>query len=389
MVVAVATLVVLHCRPVAAQEGVSSSPESPEMVSARRPVVCVIVPLTGPHEGLGKRVRRAIEAVLEGETVTVRAMDSREPEPAAQVARARSIGCDLAIGGIGDRESRTMAEAAAVATMPFLALGAEPDERTRSKVIWVRTSRAETLAAIAQHAIQDEGRDVAHVLVPDSPYGRRVAASFRSEFEVSGGRVVTQRVVPLGEDLAKTAALFAAARAVASGGSDEMGGPRRLGGACEVLFLGFDLISAFRLVPLLEFEGVFLRKVGCPPMMVVGTPLWNNRARVSRLGDTLNGVRFADLELPEGETEVLDAEARDAGLLAKTLLSKWEGRRSEAGVGDKEEDGWADISRWAEGVAFRGATGDLKVRGGRVVGRRLRVFEIHDGTLRPACKDIE
>ncbi len=355
----------------------SPRPEQPPVAPA--PAVCLILPLSGPHAGLGRRALRSLEGVL-GDGATVRVLDSDDPGPATQVGKARDSGCVLAIGGLGDRESRTMSEAAEAVAMPLLALGQDPDDRARAHVISVRTPRSETVAAVARHGIETAKRTAAHVLVPDTPFGREVAWAFRAAFEAGGGRVRTERAVPLAEDLAKAAAAFAAER----GGADD-------GRPCEgeVLFLGYDLARALRLVSLLEFEGVPVRKGkgACPPLLITGTGLWNDPARVSRLGDDLGGARFADVALPEGEGDVLDAEVRDAAFLARALLAAGMGSRSAGGTGTlASEDGAGGapdaIARWAEGLAFHGATGDLAVRGGRVVGRTIGVFELRQGEIR-------
>lgn len=346
-------------------------------------MVCLILPLSGPHAGLGRRALRALEGLL-GDDATVRALDSNDPGPATQVGKARDSGCVLAIGGLGDRESRTMSEAAEAAAMPLLVLGRDPDDRARAHVISVRTPRSETVAAVARHGIETSKRTAAHVLVPDTPFGREVAQAFRAAFEAGGGQIRTERAVPSAEDLAKAAAAFAAERRKAADGRPCEG---------EVLFLGYDLARALRLVSLLEFEGVPVRKGegACPSLLVTGTGLWNDPARVSRLGDDLSGARFADVALPEGERDALEAEVRDAALVARALLAAGMGSRGAGSETHADGDGArgdpAAIARSGEGLAFRGATGDLEVRGGRVVGRTLRIFEVRQGEIRVVCDD--
>lgn len=358
---------------------VSPAPPRAEEGSARHPpMVCLILPMSGPHAALGRRVEKTLRGVLGDGPVEVRVLDSNDPGPATQVGKARDTGCVLAIGGLGDRESRTMAEAAEAADMPLLALGRDPDDRVRSHVVWVRTSRMEEVSAIARHAAA--GRTAAHVLVPDTAFGRQVARAFRVAFEAAGGQVRTERAVPPGEDLGKVAAAFAAERKRAGEGP-----------ACEgeVLFLGYDLGGAMRLVSLLEFEGVPVREgaAKCPPILVAGTSLWHDPARVSRLGDDLDGARFADVALPEGEQDVFLAEVRDAAFVARALLGSGLGSQARDGAGEVGEEERGDaLARWAEGLAFRGATGDLTVRGGRVVGRTWGVFEIRRGEIRKVCE---
>ncbi len=369
---------------VSGQEVPAASPQAEQAIPARPAAVCLILPLSGPHAGLGRRALRSLEEAL-GDGVMVRVLDSEDPGPATQVGKARDSGCALAIGGLGDRESRTMSEAAEAAAMPLLALGRDPDDRARAHVIWVRTRRSETVAAVARHGIETAKRTVAHVLAPDTPFGREVAQAFRAAFEAGGGQIRTERAVPSDEDLAKAAKAFAAERGKADDGRPCEG---------EVLFLGFDLARAMRLVSLLEFEGVPVRKGEgtCPALLVTGTSLWNDRARVSRLGDDLNGARFADVALPEGERDVLEAEVRDAASLARALPAAGMRSRGAGGAGTPAGGEGAEgdpdaIARWGEGLAFHGATGDLEVRGGRVVGRTVTVFEISQGTIRAACDD--
>lgn len=346
------------------------------------PSVCLLLPLSGPHAAIARRAERIIRDVLGPESVASRTLDSLDPGPVVQVARAKEAGCGLAIGGLGDRESRAMAEAAEAEKMPLLALGRAPDERPREYVIAVRTPRVESVAVVARHVVAVAGRDSAHIVVPNTPFGREVAREFRRAFEGAGGRILSERAVPSGEDPAKTAAVLATMRSGGEGPASEGTVPPVDVGR-EVLFLGFDLVLARRIVAWLEFQGVPVRSGGEASVQVVGTSLWNDPARVSRQGDDLDGALFADVWVAEGVQDVLDAEIRDAAFLAIALLKQANVGDPTAGdPGHADGNGRISVARWAEGLKFPGATGTLEVRGGRVVGRTITVFEIRRGQIR-------
>ena len=334
-------------------------PTAPEPPLDRR-AVCALLPLSGPHEALGRQALNAIREVLEGRSIRVVPLDVSGGDIGAPVARAHAE-CAIGIGGIGDHEARRLAEAAEAQAWTVLILGRDPDDRIRSHAIWVGVPRMEVLETLARHCVAERARNTATILVPDTPYGQKVRVAFRRAFEEAGGRVALEQVAPVGEDPARTARTFAAARMEAVPASPC---------AAEVLFLGFDLETARKVIPRLEFEGVPTRHTegACLEVLVAGTELWNDPVRVSRLADDLNGAVFA-----APERSGLPPIASDAAVAA-SLAAAW----LESATGGEP----APVER-AEGLVVQNSGQDLTVRGGRLTGRTIRIFEIRDGGITP------
>lgn len=353
----------------------SASAQEPDPVSApvaERPPACVALPLSGPHAALGKRILAAVDAAwAEANLPPLRRYDTRgtPADAAAAVAQVAADGCVGLIGGLGDRESVALADAAEAAGVPLLALGSEPDGRPRTRVAWVGTPRREPVAALARRLVAD-GVPAAVVLHVDSAWGRSVAEAFRAAYETAGGRILAVRVLPRGageqNDLASRLA------------GDLSRLPDRAPCGRESVFVAADLALAARLVPFLDFHGVTGRRPdpACPAPVPAGTPVFNDPARVARGGEALEGAVFADVAVPDGAPAV-DAEAADAAVLLGVAVRA---------AGAQGRDG---VARALSGeVAFTGRTGEVTLTGGRVTGRRIELFTIRRGAVVPVTAPV-
>lgn len=340
--------------------------------------VCLLLPLSGPHEGLGKRVAEAVERTLKAELSDARILrfDTLGTVIGAgeAVARAMEGPCSLAIGGIGDRESIAVADAAEAGSLPLVTLGLVPDGRNRENVVWARTPRDGPVKALAGHLVAVRGETRASLLYPDSPYGRRVAHAFGAAFQASGGHLRVEHSYGVTDvDLKDVAQRFATVWKSSGEGLE-----------CEpeVLFVAADLGTARRLVPFLKYEEVVggtqpSETADCPPATVAGTGLWNEPRLLAQGGDELLGAVFADLGRDDPGAEgahvrLLEMEASDAARMTLAVLDL---ARVPGSEGIRET--------FRAGVSWKGVFGELRLERGRVAGRKIVVYEIDRGTLKP------
>jgi len=324
------------------------------------PRACVLLPLSGPHGGLGKRVLEAIEtAWAEGNMAPLAHHDTAGG--VGVVARAVEEGCVGAIGGLGDKEAIALADAAEAASLPLLALGSVLDGRARPHVVFMRTARARLLGALASYLVSN-GVSSAVVLHGHDAFGRLAAASFKEAFEADHGRVLAVLPVP---NTAKEQ------NEVAGRLATELGRGRE----CTRLavFLAADIGLSARFVPFLDFHGVTRGKQDCPAPVLAGTSLWNDPVLVARRGEALEGGIFADVVVPSGEAALL-AEAADAAVLLATAVRA--GRTSEG------------VAQVLSGeVSFRGHTGEVRLSEGAIQGRKVGIFTIRRGEIVPLPQD--
>ncbi|MBL6975809.1 MAG: penicillin-binding protein activator [Deltaproteobacteria bacterium] len=337
--------------------------------------VCLILPLTGPHEGLGRRVADAVERTMKAEMSDARVLryDTKGTVLGAgeAVSQATEDPCSLAIGGLGDRESIAVADGAEAGELPLVALGLVPDGRNREHVVWARTPRDLPVKALAGHLVAVRGEARASLLYPDTPYGRRVAHAFGAAFQASGGRLRVEQSYPgAGGDLKAVAQRFATVWKSSGEGLDC---------APEVIFVAADLATARRLVPFLRYEEVLgqTELAHCPPITVAGTGLWNEPILLAQGGDELLGAVFADLGRDESSADgaddrLLEMESSDA---ARLVLAALDVRKAPG------REGIRDVFR--SGVSWKSGSGELRLERGRVAGRKIVVYEIDRGALKP------
>lgn len=358
------------------QAGVSGAqvPESVPDAGLQQDVVCLLLPLTGPHAVLGSRVASAVDRVFEEDGTEMHLLrfdtSGTVTGAAAAVSKAVAAGCILAIGGLGDREAIAVAEAAESEGLPTINLGLVPDSLTRRHVIWSRTPRDVPIKALVGHLIAVRGEARASLLFPETAYGRKVANAFSAAFQALGGRLRVERSFNRTDELKTVAEGFA---------GDWKKGDEEADCVAEVVFVGADLGTARRLVPFLRYQEAFDRSDDrdCPPVTVAGTALWNEPALIAQGGDELQGGLFADLTgdgEPEGRSnsEALEEETREAAGLVLTVLGSARAPGTE-GV----------VDLFQSGLTWKGAAGELRLERGRVAGRKVVVFTIDRGVLKP------
>ena len=349
-----------------AQVPAAAEPPAPAPAVAKE-LVCVAVPLSGPHRAIGEAAAARVEAGLRDDlaVVAVRRYDTRgtAPDAAAAVVRGAEEGCVLVVGGLGDREALAAADAAESSGLPMIALGEEPDGRERARVVWPRVSRADRIRVLARHMATQGVADVVAIF-PESPYARRALEDLRPAAEAAGLRVVAVKAYPAGSDLGKVAADLVA----------DLGRvPDRPACPRDAVFVPADLAAARRLLPFLEFAGIAGKRSDpkCGAAIVAGTELWNDPKTLARTGDSLERAVFADVP---GAS--LEAEAEDAGALAGAAV------RAAAGGGRDA------VTRVLRGeVAWTGRSGDLRLSAGRAAGRDPVVLVVRRGVAVPPEPD--
>jgi len=336
--------------------------------------VCMVLPLSGPHAVLGRRIEAVIRGTLDklGFSGGLRTFDTRGTIPGAEdaVTMAESEGCITAIGGIGDLEAVAVAGAAERAGLPVVVLGLEPDPRTLTHVVWARTPREEPIEALAMHLAAVHGDTRASLLYPNSAYGCKVAQAFSAAFQATGGRLLIDYPYP-----AWTEEMRGVAEGFASKWKDAASDAQ-----CqqEVLFIAGGLEASRRLVAFLRYEEVLGTGEGrkCMPTTVAGTALWDRPTQLAAFGDGLSGAMFAGVSATHHEGRgdgaiLLEAEVADAAGLVAVLM--------ESGAG-KGREGVMEALK--AGPRWKGTTGELSVRADRVIGRRIVIHEIFLGAAR-------
>lgn len=346
-------------------------PEPGEVVAAK-PRVCLALPLSGPHGGLGRRTGALIDqALASAEGVGAARYDTEGTPQGAEAAvrRADEDGCTLLVGGIGDREASAVADAAARAGLPAVVLGGEPDERVRRDVIWARAGRSMRAAALARHLAQ-AGVVTAWVLAQDTPYGIAEARAFERAFATAGGRVGGQEWVTDEGTAPAEAAARLASRVTGA----------RAGAACvgEAFLVIQGVAGARRLLGFLGFEGV-LQAAGprCPVPIVAGSALWLEGPELGRTR-ALDGAFVAAVRTRGTVGGLLEAEVLDAADLVAAWL-RTHPRGDRGGV----------VAGLRALPPVPGRTGSLRVVGDRVVGKDVRVVVVRRGVPEPVEESPE
>lgn len=318
--------------------------------------VCLLLPLSGPLASVGQGLRALMEKMLSEEGVGYVALDTAAEGANALLEHCRQAGGAVGVGGIGDKEAIGLAEAAEAQGFSMLTLGRVIPDRNFRHVIWVATPRADLMERLAAYAVE-QGKKYAYVVAGESKFSKEVSRLFGSAFTQRGGEI--RLTAALGkDDFAKVANLLAQARGEGMAGQD-------------VLFLGVDLQTSRRLLGFLEFEGIKTRGEGS--VLLLGTSLWGGHEMLSRMGNALDGAVFADLERPAG-LDPLESDARAAAKMAVAFLKS----ETTPDAGDKAE-GRKALAETLEGMKFAADAGDLQVKGGRVTGRKIVLYEIRSG----------
>src|SRR5690606_18922192 len=157
-------------------------------------LVAVLLPLSGPHGGLGRALRAAIEiagARAGGRGARLEVLDTRgeEEEAARQVEAAAAAGAVILIGPVGQAEGRAAAARAAALGVPIALLapgeGADPDAG-----VFRLMSSAEHEAAEAARLALERGHDRVAVLAPRDEQGAAQAAAFARAARAGGAELV-------------------------------------------------------------------------------------------------------------------------------------------------------------------------------------------------------
>src|SRR5690606_1580229 len=172
----------------------------------------VVLPLSGPHERLGRAALDGVEwaQTLYDTPLELVIVDSQgTPEGAAEALRQLAGQPDVAavLGPIGAEESRAAAEVAAEEDIPLITLtSAEGIEDLGREIFRGRVSPEAQSRALARLAFDSLGLRRAAVFHPDDAYGGACARAFVDAFVAAGGEVRALETYPPDESKPDTEA---------------------------------------------------------------------------------------------------------------------------------------------------------------------------------------
>lgn len=264
-------------------------PAAPSSGSGGKTLVCLILPLSGPHGGLGSRVLDRMEAALAAASLTPwEARDDRGTDPGVVEAAswARDRECGVWVGGIGDREALGLVREAREQGVPLVGLWSSPLVADDDRVIGVTPDRRAPMVVLARY-LGDAG--VRRVFLLAGPTaGDRERATALQQAASGFGAVVR---VEASQDPRSSAAALAEAMAA-----------RRSGGGCEpeALVLSAEPDLAVRWKGFLEAEGLTQGRDRCPGPLLAGPPSWATPEALRRYGLALEGAVTAAWRDDEG-----------------------------------------------------------------------------------------
>jgi len=155
-------------------------------------VIAVLLPLSGPHAGLGNELRAAVALAPAAGTRWLYLDTRGTPDGAAAAAEAAAVqGAIGILGPVGQREALAAARVAALHGVPIALLapgdGADPE----AGVFRAVPSSADEGRAVARFAAEDSFPSVA-VLAPRDDEGRDAADAFAAEARRLGLQVTAQ-----------------------------------------------------------------------------------------------------------------------------------------------------------------------------------------------------
>ncbi|WP_305044987.1 penicillin-binding protein activator [Geoalkalibacter sp.] len=346
----------------------------------------VILPLTGRFAPFGEAVRRGLDlaAGLHNQGYHQIRLIYRDSGAEAQQAAeavtslARTEGVLAIVGPLTGAAAQGAAERAQQEGVATLSLS--PRDGLPQIGPWAfrysLTSRQQA-AALAEYAVDRAGLRRFAVLYPHNRLGEEMLALFSEEVNRRGGQVVRRQ--PYAEEATDFRAPIRRLMGLDPNAPDERAGTRAV--PFEALFIPDGAERVGLIVPQLAYHGM-------EQVRLLGTSGWNS-PELPRLGGRfvegavfVDGF-FVDSPLPETrefvtlyrqaygeEPSILAAQAFDAANLLFSLLGRPDIRSRE------------DVRRaLAEGYAFSGATGRLRVAGDGELERALFVIRVQNGEL--------
>lgn len=321
--------------------------------SSEFPVIALALPLSGPRTWLGEKVRAVmLESLSKLDGLKLVVFDTAGTVAGAEksVDMAVRVGAVLIAGGIGDRESYSMASAAAKAHLSLVTMGRS--DLAAFKVVQTTVSRRHLADALVSTVKASSPVDCAFVVRRNDQFGEAELAAFKAATDVAGIRLMGSRALPTsGEDEVS----FAAEVSAFAKQYRELRKCRN-----EILHLIVDNNEARRLVEYLRFAGYF----EAVNITVTGTRLFDDPGLAAQSGASLNGLVFVDLDVDEvfqkGANDLFAAELDDfvsvAAFAAMRIIE------SHASIG------------WVFPVksVIPGRTGTLSWDGERLSGQRIK-----------------
>lgn len=242
--------------------------------------VGVLLPLSGPLEGVGREVMQGLQLALtttppwRGAKVELIPADTTTG-PEAALDSVVSQGAKLVVGPLLSKHVSDIAGRAQAANITLLALSSDADVAGASVHV-VPPLPTEQASMVATWAIAT-GKTTAAALVPSMPYGTDMLEAFRATYERQGGRIITTSPFnPQNVDLGASVRQLAGGQAI-SGTAP-----------FEVLFMPIPAAT----VPMASSQLAYYNfdRAG---VQVLGTGLWQDDALLGPAARALRGSVFA------------------------------------------------------------------------------------------------
>ncbi len=262
-----------------------------------RPVLGVILPLSGRFAAFGQAVQRGVELALEefeSEAFPVKLVfrDSggdarRSAQAVSELANVEGL---LAIlGPLTGVAAEAAAARAQLERLPLLTLS-QRDGLAETGSYVFRNSLTSALQArtLARYAVEERGLRTFAVLAPDNRLGEDMSKRFRDEIESRGGELVAvRRYAPQATDFRRQILLLKGKNpdAPQQTAEDEDGEPEKL--PFEALFIPDYAEKIALIAPQLTFYGV--RDVA-----LLGINGWNDPHLLETAGSHVEGAVFTD-----------------------------------------------------------------------------------------------
>lgn len=330
-------------------------------------IVAILLPASGSSAAFGEALRQGMLAARQADEAAVkpelRFYDSEAGDSVAQYRKAVQEGASLVIGPLRKEQVAALAGEADLPT-PVLALNQTDTERDGFYQFSLLPE--DELEQAADHAWGD-GRQNALLLVPAKDFGQRMQHHFKDYWQRWGGRVAgVQTYAPGEKDYAATIKRLLQA---GEPGKESIPTP---GVDADVIFLIADARDARLLVPQLRYYGATRLPIYATSAVYGGRP---NRAQ----DQDLAGVVFCDAPWLLNETSATERQTAVEHGVTGANARLW-----AMGM-----DAYRLSRRLNALTGFNGASGELSLKPGNRIHRRLQCARFEGGVPVPLSPDAE
>lgn len=321
--------------------------------------ICLCLPLSENHGQIGKTALKGFESLwrarLLEQNIRVKVFDTKGSLEGVKdaLSQADQSGCVVILGGLGDKEAIWIARGAEERGIPAILVGNVHEYHKNA--IWVRIPRTELMETALEFVIKKMGKHRIVIVGQENNYAKAIVSVLEQKSSQLGGEIYL-KYLTLEKDLQKVSKMVAN-QLFSNGSKKEC--------VIDAIFLLYDIRSACKIVPFLEFEGIF--SGDCAKPILVGPPIWNDPVTISRGCEQLDGAIFPYILNRMGGIDIHSylSDGVMVVLEAVKITEKWERQ--------------AIISVFQKGFSI----GSLKVENGRINNSPVGLMKISGGTITP------